>query len=138
MARAGEDTDPERVAEVPAGGRGADTGAVESARIDESDEADIPNISSQNDVPGVGTRAGDGSMESDRTVRRRDRAAAAPVEATDEGRDPAASDAETGLDEEGHPDVPEPSDMADLPVESYQPGVDPESARSSRLVNDDR
>ncbi len=54
---------------VPAGGAGADSGAVDATRIDESDTADIANVSSQNDIPGVGTRAADGSME--RTGRHR-------------------------------------------------------------------
>lgn len=49
---------------VPAGGAGADSGAVDAVKVDEADRARIPNISSQNDVPGVGTRAADGSMES--------------------------------------------------------------------------
>ncbi|GEM_PF-774883 len=52
-------------APIPAGGAGADSGAVDAARIDETDRAEIANVSSQNDIPGVGTRAGDGSMETD-------------------------------------------------------------------------
>lgn len=43
-------------ADVPAGGAGADSGAVDTARIDPEDEASIPNRSVQNDEPGVGTR----------------------------------------------------------------------------------
>lgn len=49
--------------DVPAGGRRADSGAADAPRIDPSDRDAIGNISSQNDVPGVGTRAGDGTME---------------------------------------------------------------------------
>lgn len=44
--------------DVPAGGAGADTGAVDAARVDPTDRAEIPNVSSQNDAPGVGTRGG--------------------------------------------------------------------------------
>lgn len=50
---------------MPAGGAGADSGAVDSVDIDENDSAPVQNISPQNDIPGVGTRAGDGSMERD-------------------------------------------------------------------------
>ena len=49
--------------DVPAGGAGADTGAVDAARVDPTDRAEIPNVSSQNDAPGVGTR-GAGSPSS--------------------------------------------------------------------------
>ncbi|WP_164233793.1 hypothetical protein [Microbacterium hydrocarbonoxydans] len=44
--------------DVPAGGAGADSGAVESVRIDPDDEAAIPDRSPHNDEPGVGTRDG--------------------------------------------------------------------------------
>lgn len=45
---------------VPAGGAGADSGAVDAVAIDDEDEAPIQNISSGNDTPGVGTRGADG------------------------------------------------------------------------------
>lgn len=48
---------------VPAGGAGADSGAVESVQIEPDDRAPIQNVSSMNDIPGVGTRAADGGME---------------------------------------------------------------------------
>lgn len=48
--------------EIPAGGRGADTGAADAPRIDAGDRAPVQNVGSQNDIPGVGTREGDGSM----------------------------------------------------------------------------
>lgn len=48
--------------EIPAGGKGADTGAADAPRIDPGDRAPVPNVGSQNDIPGVGTREGDGSM----------------------------------------------------------------------------
>lgn len=111
---------------VPAGGAGADTGAVDSASIDPADRADIPNISSQNDIPGVGTRAADGSMETDLDDADPERPA----------RDDDSDDGETrGVSGDGR--VTDAATSDDLPVDSYEPGVDPESADSSRLVGDD-
>jgi len=46
-------------AEVPAGGAGADSGAVDAVEVDPDDEASIPNRSPMNDEPGVGTRRPD-------------------------------------------------------------------------------
>lgn len=46
-------------ADVPAGGAGADSGAVDAVRVDPQDEASIPNRSPMNDEPGVGTRRSD-------------------------------------------------------------------------------
>ncbi len=43
---------------VPAGGAGADSGAVDAV-----DSAPIRNVSSGNDAPGVGTRGAGGAME---------------------------------------------------------------------------
>jgi hypothetical protein len=43
-------------ADVPAGGAGADSGAVDAVQIDPDDEASIPDRSAMNDEPGVGTR----------------------------------------------------------------------------------
>lgn len=113
-----------RSAEVPAGGRGADTGAVDAARIDEADEAELPNISSQNDIPGVGTRAADGSMEPDE----------------DRGGDAVESEPEPAAPRDGAVEIdPDEAaaaaDTADRPIEEYEPGVDPESARTSRIAN---
>jgi hypothetical protein len=48
---------------VPAGGAGADSGAVESVEIDPDDQAPIQNVSTMNDIPGVGTRDANGGME---------------------------------------------------------------------------
>jgi hypothetical protein len=53
---------PER-SDVPAGGAGADSGATSAVGIDAGDTADVQNISSQNDIAGVGTRAADGGVE---------------------------------------------------------------------------
>jgi len=50
--------------DVPAGGAGGDSGAAETVRIDPEDDAGIPNRSSMNDEPGVGTRGPDDSMDS--------------------------------------------------------------------------
>lgn len=46
---------------VPAGGGGADSGAADA--VDVSGEAAIPNVSSMNDIPGVGTRGPTGEMD---------------------------------------------------------------------------
>lgn len=48
---------------VPAGGAGADSGAVDAVEIDPDDSAPIRNVSSGNDAPGVGTRGAGGAME---------------------------------------------------------------------------
>jgi hypothetical protein len=48
---------------VPAGGAGADSGAVESVEIEPGDHAPIQNVSPMNDIPGVGTRDAHGGME---------------------------------------------------------------------------
>ncbi|MGQ7313161.1 hypothetical protein ACUOFU_15760 [Microbacterium arabinogalactanolyticum] len=45
--------------DVPAGGAGADSGAVDAVQVDPEDEAEIPDISETNDEPGVGTRRPD-------------------------------------------------------------------------------
>jgi hypothetical protein len=48
------------VESVPAGGRGADSGAAEAVYIEPGDTAEVPDRSRGNDAPGVGTRgAGD-------------------------------------------------------------------------------
>lgn len=46
----------DRPDQVPAGGSGADSGAVESVRVDPDDESTVPDRSTHNDEPGVGTR----------------------------------------------------------------------------------
>jgi hypothetical protein len=48
---------------VPAGGAGADSGAVESVEVEPGDQAPIQNVSPMNDIPGVGTRDAHGGME---------------------------------------------------------------------------
>lgn len=47
------------VGSVPAGHAGADSGAVDAVEIEDGDVAEISNVSSGNDVPGVGTRGAD-------------------------------------------------------------------------------
>lgn len=46
-------------ADVPAGGAGADSGAVDAVQVDPDDEASVPDRSPMNDEPGVGTRRPD-------------------------------------------------------------------------------
>jgi len=50
------DRDMDAVEEVPAGGAGADSGAVGAVAVDAEGEAEIANTSAMNDEPGVGTR----------------------------------------------------------------------------------
>lgn len=108
-------------ADVPAGGAGADTGAVSATEIDADDDARVQNVSSQNDIPGVGTRAADGAMErgtvgargSGSTSRRDPDGASAPAARPATGED--------------HVD-------ADSPIGKYQPGVGRSSAESSRAA----
>lgn len=111
---------------VPAGGAGADTGTVDSASIDPADRADIQNISSQNDIPGVGTRAADGSMETD-------------LDDADPERQPRDDDTDDGTARGVSADgrMADAATSDDLSVDAYEPGVDPGSADSSRLVGDD-
>lgn len=104
-------------AEVPAGGRGADTGAVSSARIDDTDRAPVQNVSSQNDIAGVGTRAADGSMESGDDLTR--------TPSQDLPRASASADADRATtDAEAAPSL----------AQQYEPGVDPAHARASRVA----
>lgn len=106
-------------ADIPAGGAGADTGAVSAAEIDDDADARVQNVSSQNDVPGVGTRAADGDME-------RDTDDALDGGSTSDHRTPASPTPSTG-DGEEHVD-------ADSPIGRFQPGVGKDSAESSRIA----
>ncbi len=105
--------------EVPAGGGGADTGAVGSARIDDAEVADVPNISSQNDIAGVGTRAADGSMEAGTDLPPRSAA-----HGTRDQPEQAGTPAPT----------PPVAGSATSLAEEYEPGVDPAHARDSRAA----
>lgn len=58
------DRDHPETTDVPAGGAGADSGAASSVEIDSDDRADVRNVSSQNDIAGVGTRDAEGLVES--------------------------------------------------------------------------
>lgn len=51
------------VGDVPAGGAGADSGAVDAVQVDPESESTIANRGNMNDIPGVGTRDGDGDVE---------------------------------------------------------------------------
>ena len=42
--------------EVPPGGEGADSGAVDAVGVSDDQSGEIPDLSPQNDIPGVGTR----------------------------------------------------------------------------------
>jgi hypothetical protein len=103
--------------DVPAGGAGADTGSVDAAQVDPTDRAEIPNVSSQNDIPGVGTRGGNGS--------------AASAQPAPDSREESAE----GGSLEGEFDT-EDTDAAGSggTIEDLEPGVDPDSARTSRAV----
>ena len=49
---------------MPAGGAGADSGAVESVEVEQDDHAPIQNVSTMNDIPGRRhARTRDGEME---------------------------------------------------------------------------
>jgi len=65
-----DEEEPDSTGQVPAGGAGADSGAVDAVGVDPEDEASIGDISSQNDIPGVGTRAPDPDQsDNDRGAR---------------------------------------------------------------------
>ncbi|MFB7250491.1 hypothetical protein [Microbacterium sp. NPDC056234] len=42
--------------EVPPGGEGADSGAVDAVGVSDDQVGEVPDQSPQNDIPGVGTR----------------------------------------------------------------------------------
>jgi len=109
--------------DVPAGGAGADTGAVDAARVDPTDRAEIPNVSSQNDAPGVGTR-GAGSPSSSELKE------AHPTPRTKSDRGSAGSESRPS------DSVLDDSDLQNAGggIEELEPGVDPESARTSKIV----
>jgi hypothetical protein len=109
-------------ADVPAGGAGADTGAVSATEIDDADDARVQNVSSQNDIPGVGTRAahGDGERGTDDA-----RGSSGSTSRHDQAESVGASVPAT--DGEEHAD-------ADSPIAKFQPGVGKASAESSRIA----
>lgn len=120
-------------ADVPAGAAGADTGAVGAAEIDADDEARIQNISSQNDLPGVGTRAADGLTE-----RGTDRDGGSTSRHTEDTGRPAHDDAPTENRTPASPPLAdgggEPHVEEDDPIARFQPGVGRDSAASSRIA----
>lgn len=58
LAERGGD-DPGRLQDLPAGGAGADAGAGQAAHVDPASHASIPDESTHNDEPGIGTRRAD-------------------------------------------------------------------------------
>jgi hypothetical protein len=120
-------------ADVPAGAAGADTGAVGAAEIDADDEARIQNISSQNDLPGVGTRSADGLTERGTdhgdggSTSRHTENTGRPEHAAGEtdNRTPASPPPADGS---------EPHVDEDDPIAKFQPGVGRDSAASSRIA----
>ncbi|KTS59778.1 hypothetical protein NS206_12545 [Microbacterium testaceum] len=109
-------------ADVPAGGAGADSGAVAATEIDTDDDARVQNVSSQNDLPGVGTRAADGGME-----RGTDDARGGSDSTSRHHEDTTAEEPVNGTE-------PEPHVYGDDPIAKYQPGVGRDSAASSRIA----
>ncbi|WP_144785791.1 hypothetical protein [Microbacterium sp. BH-3-3-3] len=121
-------------ADVPAGAAGADSGAVGTARIDSDDEARLQGVSSQNDLPGVGTRAADGRTErgtddargeggsTSRHTEDTDRSDREPHDGA--SRTPASPAADGG----------EPHVGGDDPIAAFQPGVGRDSAASSKIA----
>lgn len=111
-------------ADVPAGGAGADSGAVSATEIDTDDDARVQNVSSQNDIPGVGTRASDGDME----------------RGTDDARGESGSTSRHHEHEtEPHPEGEtnaggEAHVTGDSAIAHYQPGVGRDSAESSKIA----
>ncbi|UYO98415.1 hypothetical protein OED01_06810 [Microbacterium sp. M28] len=56
MTHEQRDQEPYEQEEVPPGGEGADSGAVDAVGVSDDHEGEIPDQSPQNDIPGVGTR----------------------------------------------------------------------------------
>lgn len=120
-------------ADVPAGAAGADTGAVGAAEIDDDDEAHLQNISSQNDLPGVGTRAADGLTERGTDDARGESGSTSQHhEDTGVDDDRAAAHAASATSVDG--DGAEPRVDDDSPIAKFQPGVGRDSAESSRIA----
>lgn len=116
-------------ADVPAGAAGADSGAVDAARIDPDDEARIQGISSQNDLPGVGTRAADGLTERG-TDDARGEGGSTSRHTEDTGDDGGSAPASHPGAEDGR----EAHVDSDDPIAKFQPGVDSDSAASSKIA----
>lgn len=120
-------------ADVPAGAAGADTGAVGAARIDPDDEARVQGISSQNDLPGVGTRDADGEREHGGDGRSTSRHTE-DVETADADHMVDDSAEKTPASPAPGGEGPEPHVDADDPIAKFQPGVGRDSAASSRIA----
>ncbi|MEX8032502.1 hypothetical protein AB6V29_05670 [Microbacterium sp. 20-116] len=127
-------------ADVPAGAAGADSGAVGTARIDPDDEARLQGISSQNDLPGVGTRAADGMTERGTDEARRE-GGSTSRHTEDTGRpEPQPHDdtqdgaIRTPASPPRSKDGGEPHVDGDDPIARFQPGVGRDSAASSKIA----
>lgn len=127
-------------ADVPAGAAGADSGAVGTARVDPDDEARLQGISSQNDLPGVGTRAADGLTERGTddargevgsTSRHTEDTGRPDRDSHDEGADEAIR---TPASPPPAADGGEPHVDGDDPIAAFQPGVGRDSAASSKIA----
>ncbi|MCJ1707569.1 hypothetical protein [Microbacterium sp. VKM Ac-2923] len=122
-------------ADVPAGAAGADSGAVGTAEIDADDEARIQNVSSQNDLPGVGTRAADGLTERGTdhgdggSTSRHTEDTAGEAHASDDAAESDRTPASPPVRDGGEPHVD-----ADDPIAQFQPGVGRDSAASSKIA----
>jgi len=125
-------------ADVPAGGAGADTGAVGAAQIDADDEARLQNISSQNDLPGVGTRAADGLTERGTDDARGEQGSTSrhteDTGAPEHDHATATTDNRTPASPAPASDGGEPHVDGDDPIAAFQPGVGRDSAASSRIA----
>lgn len=108
-------------ADVPAGGAGADSGAVSATEIDADDDARLQNVSSQNDIAGVGTRAADGNMERGTDDER------ASTSRHHEHESEPQPEGQTNIGGEAHVE-------GDSAIAHYQPGVGRDSAASSKIA----
>ncbi len=114
-------------ADIPAGAAGADSGAVGTARIDPDDEARIQGVSSQNDLPGVGTRAA--SERGTDAAREESGSTSRHTEDDDHDTDGSGHAPASPAGDGGEPHVD-----GDDPIAAFQPGVGRDSAASSRIA----
>ena len=123
-------------ADVPAGAAGADSGAVDAARIDPDDEARLQGISSQNDLPGVGTRAADGLTERGTDDARGERGSTSrhTEDTGRSNREPDDGTSRTPASPAPAADGGEPHVDDDDPIAAFQPGVGRDSAASSKIA----
>jgi hypothetical protein len=90
--------------DVPAGGAGADSGAGATVGVDADDTAGVQNVSSQNDIAGVGTRGPEGadaSVADDSEIEQQARAADPAYVRDDEAAGAAAHNARVSARDAG-------------------------------------